>query len=212
VLKALKAQHEATQEAAPAWVAVEDSIWGKMKAGSEKGAVPDGQIRNESISDIRLSYRFWLTDTGKEKLVQVQVFAASPSPSFNKVYFLVEEKVKSGKVLRSYFDISMNASLHFVPSRFFEKERDCARRTKEAMDEVFITAERGPDWRSYAMPHHVPGNLRGLQETITRLQSIDPALIVRAKRIAAGTYRRSKAPTRRRQRKSRGSHRKNVRR
>jgi len=128
---------------------------------------PEGELRNHRLERLDLSCTLELhggdTDLGEtergatvvvENLANGTADPSDPNPpssrNFQNVYLVVEEKLRSGKILRTYFDVSLTTQLHLVPLWLFERERECMVRTAQLIDKI-----------KYVVPGLVPGPAPG---------------------------------------------------
>jgi hypothetical protein len=73
-----------------------------------------------------------LITTGNETNVVVESQLGEPNVQW--LYVMVSETLKSGRIIRTYFDVGMNTKLTFLQRTFFEHEESCKRKEGELLD------------------------------------------------------------------------------
>jgi hypothetical protein len=87
-----------------------------------------------------------------------------------------EETLGSGEKLRTYFDARVNTQLTFLPSSFFQKERECLDRTTKIVDYI----EHHFAESATRFPPGVPVTREMFAEHVSGLQAGVPELVRRA--------------------------------
>ena len=100
----------------------------------------NGEIRNMRFGPVKVT----ATVTTSDESTKIELENELGEPNVRSLYLAVSETLKSGKIIRTYFDVSMNTKLTFLPKEFFDHEDACRRKEREVLSHFSEVAHVPP--------------------------------------------------------------------
>ena len=88
----------------------------------------------------------------------------------------MEETLASGRILRTYFDVSMNSQFLFLPQAFYDHERKCRGEATAILQDVAVHYRR----LQLHVPPGSPVTVPGQDRMLARMQAETPEIVAEA--------------------------------
>lgn len=119
--------------------------------------LPEGDARNGRTEKIELDYTLALDEDDVRRTATVTLRSVPGTRNVANLYVAVAERINSDagpgtRTLRTYFDVGMYTQLTYVPTSFFERERECLDRSVKVIDHIETNYSKSAQWLAPDVP------------------------------------------------------------